>query len=50
MDSEPKKIIINIKDNKYLHWKLCLKNKLKDIKSNNLEKFQQKICFTKFLS
>ena len=37
MYSETKKIIVNIKDNKYLNWKLCLKNKLKDIKSDNLE-------------
>ena len=37
MDSKPKKIIINISDNVYLSWQLCLKNKLKKIKSNYLE-------------
>ena len=37
MNSNPQKIIINIKDNKYLNWKLCLENELKKIKSNNLE-------------
>ena len=31
------KIIININDSKYTSWRLCLKNKLKNTKSNNLE-------------
>ena len=37
MHSNPQKIIIKLKDNKYLDWKLYLKNELKKIKSNNLE-------------
>ncbi len=37
MTSNPKKVIVNIKDNKYTNWRLCLQNKLKNIKSNNLE-------------
>ena len=37
MNSKPKKVIINIDDNKFLNWKLCLKHELKKIKSNNLE-------------
>tara|TARA_B100000700_G_scaffold135077_1_gene150911 strand:- start:276 stop:923 length:648 start_codon:yes stop_codon:yes gene_type:complete len=37
MNSKPQKIIINIDDNNYLNWKLCLENELKKIKSNNLE-------------
>tara|TARA_Y100001968_G_scaffold197165_1_gene180825 strand:- start:57 stop:755 length:699 start_codon:yes stop_codon:yes gene_type:complete len=37
MYSKPQKIIINIKDNTYLNWKLCLKNELKNVKSNHLE-------------
>ena len=37
MNLNPQKLIINIKDNKYLNWKLCLENELKKIKSNNLE-------------
>ncbi len=37
MNSNPQKIIINIKDNKYLNWKLCLKNELRQQKSNYLE-------------
>ena len=37
MYSNPQKIIIKLKDNKYLDWKLYLKNELKKIKSNNLE-------------
>ncbi len=37
MNSKPKKIIINIDDNKYINWKLCLKNKLNKITSDNLE-------------
>ena len=37
MNSYPQKIIINIDNKKYINWKLCLKNELKNIKSNNLE-------------
>ena len=37
MNSNPQKIIINIADNQYLNWKVCLKNELKKTKSNNLE-------------
>ena len=37
MNSKPQKIIINIKDNKYPNWKICLKNKLKIQKSINIE-------------
>ena len=37
MHSNPQKIIINIKDNKYLNWKSCLENELKKITSNILE-------------
>ena len=37
MNSNQTKIIINIKDNKYLNWKLYLENQLTKIKSNNLE-------------
>ena len=36
MKSKSQKIIININDN-YLNWRLCLKNKLKKINSNNIE-------------
>ena len=37
MNSNPPKTIINLKDNKYINWKLCLENELKKIKSKNLE-------------
>ena len=37
MNSQPPKIIINIKDSKYPNWKICLKNKLKIQKSINIE-------------
>ena len=37
MNFKPQKIIINIDDNKYINWKMCLENELKNIKSNNLE-------------
>ena len=37
MNSKPQKIIINIEDSKYLSWKLCLRNKLKVLTSNNIE-------------
>ncbi len=39
MNSNPQKIIINIEDSKYLSWEICLKNKLKTLKSNNIEIF-----------
>ena len=37
MDSKSQKIIVNIKDNNYLSWRICLRNKLRVIKSNNIE-------------
>ena len=37
MNSQPQKIIVNIEDNNHLSWKTCLKNKLKIMKSNNIE-------------
>ena len=37
MNSKCQKTIINIDDSKYLNWKLCLKNKLKEINSTNIE-------------
>ncbi len=37
MNSQPHKIMINIDNNKYLNWKLCLKNELKNLESNSLE-------------
>ena len=37
MYSKPQKIIINIEDSKYLSWKSCLRNKLKPLKSSDIE-------------
>jgi len=37
MNSKPQKIIINIEDSKYQSWKLFLRNKLKTLKSKNIE-------------
>ena len=37
MNSKTQKIIINLEDNRYLNWKLYLKNQLKKINSNNIE-------------
>ena len=37
MNSKNQKIIINIEDRNYANWKIDLKNKLKTLKSNNLE-------------
>ena len=37
MDSKNKKVTIDIEDTKYPNWKICLKNKLKMLKSNNIE-------------
>ena len=37
MNLDSKKIIINIEDENYINWQLCLKDKLKNIKSNILE-------------
>ena len=37
MNSNNEKIIINIDDSKYLSWEIALKNKLRMLKSNNLE-------------
>ncbi len=37
MNSYSKKIIINIDNNKYINWKLCLKKELSNLTSNNIE-------------
>ena len=37
MNSNNQKIKINIEDRNYANWKIDLKNKLKKLKSNNLE-------------
>ncbi len=37
MNSKPQKIIVNIEDSKYVSWKICLKSKLRNLKSNNIE-------------
>ncbi len=37
MNSDNQKIIINIDDSKYMNWAICLKSKLKILKSNNIE-------------
>ena len=37
MNSKSQKIIINIKDSNYLSWEICLRDKLKIIKSNSIE-------------
>ena len=37
MNSKSQKIIINIEGRNYPNWKIDLKNKLKTLKSNNLE-------------
>ena len=37
MNSNSQKIIINLNENKHINWRLCLKNELKNIKSNSLE-------------
>ena len=37
MDSINQKIIINIEDSEYLNWKICLKSKLKILKSSYIE-------------
>jgi len=37
MNSNPRKTIINLDNKNYLNWRLCLKNELKTIKSNNVE-------------
>ena len=37
MNPNNQKIIINIDDSKYLNWKICLKSKLKMLKSSNIE-------------
>ena len=37
MTFNPKRIIINIDDKKYLNWKLCFRNELKKITSNIVE-------------
>ena len=37
MNSKPQKVIIDIEESKYISWKICLKNKLTKLKSNNIE-------------
>ncbi len=37
MNSQTQKIIINIEDSKYISWESCLRNKLKNLKSSNIE-------------
>ena len=37
MNFKSQRIIINIEDSKYLSWQICLKNKLKTLKSSNIE-------------
>jgi len=37
MNSNNQKITINLDDNKYLNWKICLKSKLKILKPSNIE-------------
>ena len=37
MNSENQKTIITIEESKYANWKLCLKNKLRILKSNLIE-------------
>ena len=37
MGSKNQKIIINIKDSNYQNWEICLKSKLKMLKSSNIE-------------
>ena len=37
MNLKFKKIILNIDDNKFLNWKLCLKNELKNTELNNIK-------------
>jgi len=37
MNLKPQKMVININDCQYQNWKLCLKNKLIKVKSNNIE-------------
>ncbi len=37
MNSNNQKIIVNIKDIKYQNWEICLKSKLKILKSSNIE-------------
>tara|TARA_B100001250_G_scaffold143923_1_gene123196 strand:- start:110 stop:757 length:648 start_codon:yes stop_codon:yes gene_type:complete len=37
MNSKNHKIIINIEDSNYLNWKICLKSKLKMLRSNDIE-------------
>tara|TARA_B100000579_G_scaffold113604_1_gene90895 strand:+ start:2598 stop:3272 length:675 start_codon:yes stop_codon:yes gene_type:complete len=37
MNSDQQKVIINIDDKKYINWKLCLENKLREARSSNIE-------------
>ena len=37
MISNNQKTTLNIADSKYIDWKICLKNKLKMVNSNNIE-------------
>ncbi len=46
MNSNNQKIIINIEDSKYINWEIDLKNKLKMLKSKNLEIDSKNIDFS----
>ena len=46
MNSKSQKIIINIEGRNYPNWKIDLKNKLKTLKSNNLEIYAENIDLT----
>ena len=37
MNLNNQKIIVNIDDKEYIDWKMCLKSKLKNLKSYNVE-------------
>ena len=46
MDLNNQKITINIEDSKYSNWKICLKNKLKMLKSSNIEIYSKDLDLT----
>ena len=46
MNPIPQKMLININDSQYQNWKLCLKNKLKKVKSINIEIDCEKLDLT----
>ena len=43
MNSNYQKIIINIEDDKYLNWRMCLESKLKILKSSNIEIYSKNL-------